>query len=59
MCSGERRKAFEFTGVISEIENKVATIATFCIRDETNKWIQFRNICSIYFIFQYWCQHFS
>lgn len=57
MCSGERSKAFEFTGVISEIENKVATITTLCIRDETNKWIQFRNICSIYF--QYWCQHFS
>ena len=57
MCSGERRKAFEFTGVISEIENKVATIAALCIRDETNKWTQFRSICSIYF--QYWCQHFS
>ena len=57
MCSGERSKAFEFTGVISEIENKVATITTLCIRDETNKWIQFRNIGSIYF--QYWCQHFS
>ena len=57
MRRGERNKAFEFASVISERENKVATIGTFCIRDETNKWIQFRNICVIYV--QYWRQRFS
>lgn len=29
----EEKGAFEFTSVISETENKVATIATFCLRD--------------------------